>query len=32
MDDIKTVCKKRKIIGNPNTDSENIQSGHWRGI
>ena len=27
-----TVCKKWKRIGNPNTDSENIQLGHRNGI
>ena len=27
-----TVCRKRKRTGDPNTRSENIQSGHWDGI
>ena len=32
MERHKTLCKKRKRIGNPNTDSENIQSGHRERI
>ena len=30
VDDIKLFCQKR--IGNPNTNSDNIQSSYWNGI
>ena len=32
MDDIKPCAKNKKIIGNSNTCSENIQSGHRGAI
>ena len=32
IDDMKPFSKKRKRIGNSNTHSENIQSGHKDGI
>ena len=32
MDDIKPFYKKRKIIGNPNANSENIQSRYRNGM
>ena len=32
MDDIKLFAENEKRIGNPNTVSENIESGYWDGI
>ena len=32
MDDMKLFAKKREIIGNPNTNCENIQSRYRNGI
>ena len=32
IDNIKLFAKNKKRIGNPNTGSENIRSGHMDGI